>query len=165
MSNVSMIDGHIDGAKLTDNEIIKALWCCAGKYPCGGCPGEKVDCEIEPYALDLINRQKEQINGLIAAQETLQKYLAEKQEQIEKLEKIEHFATKTIDTQQAEIKRLQHKNSELQHEILSCKAEAIKEFAERLKNNMIATHRRKDGFCIYDVNNEQIDNLVKEMVG
>ena len=47
---------------------------------------------------------------------------------------------------------------------LIIKSEAIKEFADKLKNKMIAKHRNIDGFCVYEVDDEQIDNLVKEMV-
>jgi hypothetical protein len=43
------------------------------------------------------------------------------------------------------------------------RADAIKEFAERLKNKMVAKHKNRDGFCVYEVDDEQIDNLVKEM--
>ena len=53
---------------MTDNEIIKALECCI-KHDCGNCPatamvcGETFDME---YALDLINRQKAEIEKLKA---------------------------------------------------------------------------------------------------
>lgn len=118
---------------MTDNEIIKALECCKPKQNrnCGDCPaydlGNFCAAELRENVLDLINRQK------------------------------------------AEIEKLK-----------SAKSEAIKEFADRLKE--------KDGYYnhIFDdcVNTEfcshnyvkgrkeksmeirkTIDNLVKEMVG
>lgn len=58
---------------MTDNEIIKALKCCGterlkgqltDELPCNVCPMRNCeDCEIElpDYALDLINRQKAEI--------------------------------------------------------------------------------------------------------
>ena len=44
---------------MTDNEIIKALECCAFGE-CHDCPFNDMACEVEldKYALDLINRQK-----------------------------------------------------------------------------------------------------------
>lgn len=114
--SVSLIDGHIDREKqtMTDNEIIKALECCSDtvNYQCNKCP-LYVDCEkavIAECALDLINRQKEQIESLIAGQETLQKALNEKIAEVEAL------------------------NGNLYTVSSACKQrrdEAVKEFAER----------------------------------
>ena len=74
MSSVSLIDGHIDYPRMTDNEIIKALeWCNSVSNRCGdGCPYYNV-----PYknglrcsemmindAIDLINRQTAEIENL-----------------------------------------------------------------------------------------------------
>lgn len=83
MSNVSMIDGHIDEPRMTDNEIIKALEKLLLDF-------RKIEyrdsiCQLIEDALNLINHQKEQINGLIAGQETLQKHLAEKNKEVERL--------------------------------------------------------------------------------
>ena len=65
MTNVSMIDGHIDEPKITDDEVIKALKCCAGEGACDdACPGNKVKCETEKYTLDLIYRQKADVERL-----------------------------------------------------------------------------------------------------
>ena len=60
-----------------------------------------------------------------------------------------------INRQQAEIERLE-KHTEMYHEV---RAEAIKEFAEKLKKRFYLIAGR----CV--VNVYQIDNLVKEMVG
>lgn len=151
-----------------DNEIIKALECClSGKdydTACMKCPIEPI-CESDDilfkYALDLINRLQDEKQALINGQETLQKHLTDKQWQIEKFEKIEHFATKTIDTQRAEIERLKHRKTELQirnQELQHEKSEAIKEFVERLKEHKWKT---SGGFDVIDI--KSIDNLVKEM--
>ena len=110
--------------KLNDNEIIKALECCSvGTFACDEqCPcfhsksNLKINsCRFELIcdALDLTTRQQEEIEALVAGQETLQKYIAK------------------------------------------AKAEAIKEFAERLKKLMELET------VIY---NSHIDNLVKELV-
>ena len=68
--SVSLINGHIDDdVEMTDNEIIKALECCAeiGENDCQNCPYfNDVSCRCRNYenlkdALDLINRQKAEI--------------------------------------------------------------------------------------------------------
>ena len=108
---------------MTDNEIIKALECCNKPirensctecvfYHSGKCSNNMLNA-----ALDLISRQKAII---------------------EKSEKVEHFADKTIETANAEIKRL---NIELQSmrsaansykmHYETVKSEAIKEFCEK----------------------------------
>lgn len=68
----------------------------------------------------------------------------------------------TIDCQSQEIERLQHRNLELQHQILNCKSEAIKEFAKRLKQKCDWFNKRGEpSGCSLDV----IDKVLKEMVG
>ena len=51
---------------MTDNDIIKALEYCTDKGYCSDCPYCKrhLDCKIEYDALDLINRQKAEIESL-----------------------------------------------------------------------------------------------------
>lgn len=77
---------------LNDNEIIKALECCSTDEACClGCPyiyiGTLNGCYdvAKAKALDLINRLQEEKEALIAGQETLQKALAEKDKEIERL--------------------------------------------------------------------------------
>lgn len=74
---------------MTDNEIIKALESCSERDDCEGCLyGHFCNGDltiIVKYALDLIKRKDEQIEGLIAGQETLQKALNEKIAEIERL--------------------------------------------------------------------------------
>ena len=128
---------------MTDNEIIKALECCTTNgASCKDCPAfAKVDrSNCKKYfrgALDLINRQKAEI------------------ERLEKgsLKEAMIFNSKTIE---------------------NVKAEAIKEFAERLKedvsnhrlemymNGLNGTPRTRE--ITYECVEEYIDNLVKEMV-
>ena len=68
---------------MTDNEIIKGLECC-GKNPpmCSECGYKgrcnRIDCYdyLKRDALNLINRQKAEIEALIAGQETLQRYIS-----------------------------------------------------------------------------------------
>lgn len=85
----------------------------------------------------------------------------------------------TINRQQAEIERLQNENNQFAYigKLYSeIKTEAIKEFAERLKDkckqarfsvtvteNLTSTKKVLDNIAVVDEND--IDNLVKEMVG
>lgn len=72
-----------------------------------------------------------------------------------------------INRQQAAIERLtdynenlQTANTALSNEILEAKSEAVREFAERLKDKSLTKWDYHDAVDI-----EEIDNLVKEMVG
>ena len=75
---------------MTDNEIIKALECCNGwDGRCLNCPlnREGTNCKekLNSYALDLVNRQKEEIDRLNIESETLVIQLKVAYEQIHKL--------------------------------------------------------------------------------
>ena len=108
---------------MTDNEIIKALEVCSYAT-------SNKDCEKCAYYPDeeCVKKQFTDILGLINRQKAI----------IEKSEKVEHFADKTIETANAEIKRL---NIELQSmrsaansykmHYETVKSEAIKEFCEK----------------------------------
>ena len=77
---------------MTDNEIIKALECCSGKSPCSECPGDKVGCAIEQPALDLINRQKAEIERYKHSIKLLEKDVADA-----KADTVKEFAKFVID--------------------------------------------------------------------
>ena len=94
---------------MTDNEIIKALDVCSKST--NGCSHSKYTCEdcylngqpmcysvLLQDALDLINRLQADKEALIAGQETLQKALAEKIAEVERL-------TNLCQEQNTEIKR------------------------------------------------------------
>ena len=148
---------------MTDDEIVQAL---------------KHDAisEFDHWVIDLINRQKaeietysQNIKQLTSDHRILQqsfdnvKGLYEKEKaKVEKAKEKCIALMKELQTAKIEIERLQHKNAELQHEILSCKSEAVKEFAERLKRNY-----EKPLFYIGGYNDfiRTVDNLVKEMAG
>lgn len=52
---------------MTDKEIIKALECCENDYHCCDCPAKHIqfcDEQLPTFALDLINRQKAEIERL-----------------------------------------------------------------------------------------------------
>ena len=137
--SVSLVDGHIDSdaPRMTDNEIIKALEChknetnscivCPYSYSMRGC-----SLTMASDALDLINRQKAEIERL-----------------------------------QEVTENLQYEYDLMRQEKAVVEAEAIKEFAERLKDYYIKDKRYKRPHAstmiifLFDL----IDKLVKEMVG
>lgn len=155
---------------MTDNEIIKALECCPAHIKCEECPmKQKHNCmsKLNKDALDLINRQKAEI-------ERLQKNC---EELIYKIEYLLCHATGNKFSKYTYT--IQEMLSFVDDYIQDCcdeaieetkanvKSEAIKEFAERLKDEM-----RLEDDCRYDCMNclyeckgyvPIIDNLVKEM--
>ena len=118
---------------MTDNKIVKALEYCFGNIvvDCCKCAYHKCDCVdgMIKDALDLINRQKAEI-------EKWKKNCDELYEQMSERQKLEVDIARRMG-----------------------KAEAIKEFAERLKD--MSERFWEENF----VSEETIDNLVKEMVG
>ena len=168
---------------MKDNEIIKALECCASNgYPedCAECP--YIGCTFQKGCvvklmddtLDLINRlqaENEKWQSLVLKKEELQQLLAaEKQGYLDELQ----YAN-------AEIERLQ-KQCEMNQITLACetgmpktlasikkmyataKSEARKEFADLItdKANVVQI----DAFdYAYQITEDQIDNLLKELDG
>ena len=174
---------------MNDNDIIKALECCLFAYgkKCEECPYEKhkpflsstqfCTYSLKKDILDLINRQKAEIK---------------------KHQKLDELAEKTIDNQTLVIKELRSEVATLKESNINlqdlyqnqkekvekakqkcigvakapktAKAEAIKEFAERLKviyiNYQITEYVHNENSCyVRNVGTDDIDNLVKEMVG
>ena len=165
--SVSLIDGHIDDTPgMTDNEIIKAL---EGKQPLGMCAIRG--------AIDLINRQKAEIerleNALFKQEDTMQMIVKERDAEIERLNFV-----RTRDAQRYEqkISDQSHTNcvlydlhsdaikevKALEDELKTAKAEAIKEFAERLNNSL---YKASPNPTFEDEIMIIVDKLVKEMVG
>lgn len=138
---------------MTDNEIIKALECCCftdDENNCCTCPlsddsGKLCVGVLVKNALDLINRQQAEIERLQKGNDELGKAIAGAYELNCFLE-----ATRKI-----------------------VRVEAIKEFAERLKEQLVYCETVLEGYGATVTNvgyktedvNETIDNLVKEMVG
>jgi hypothetical protein len=124
---------------MTDEQIVKALECCKIGN-CDDCPfyGVKEDCEVElpEEALDLINRQKVEIEGL---------------------EETRYELACIIDELLMCIAEGKETKSAIPIDINQIKSEAIKEFAERL----IRTADGDDEYGTVFVFN--INDLVKEM--
>ena len=143
---------------MADNEIIKAWGCCIpmSERKCNECPYHefRFRCitQLIKDTIDLINRQQAEIERLKSGIDDLDRKLS--------------MADDCIAEKEADIVRFQKKVEELS-EVLSdsirirykeIKSEAIKAFAERLKEKK----HELDRFILYD---EDIDNLVKEMGG
>lgn len=137
---------------MTDAEIIKALECCAGDDGCDVCPMYKPssECitELQGKALDLINRQKAEIDELTEKLECLLCHATGS-----KLSK----STYSLRTMESAV------NDEVQECCEEARAEAIKEFAERLKKKMVDMCYAEDAYIPYPFT--FVDNLTKEMVG
>ena len=174
----------MDDKKLTDNEIVKALECCAEPVGinCIKCPLEKDCLEVNmcELALDLINRLQSEKEALINGQETLQKYLAEREAEVESWRK----NCDELYEQMSE--RLK---AELKIERRLAKAEAYKECIEKVKEEIaqalennynvraerIEKHNvgETDEFISYCGGkidclrglDDFLDNLLKELVG
>ena len=144
--------------RMTDNEIIRALEneVKSTEYVDSDyCDG--VDLTLIKSAVALINRQKTEIDELKHEREVL-------------IEDI-HYSANKVNEQLEEIEKLKIENKSLRS-AANCyklhynetRAEAIKEFADRLKqkSEYYENGQGWEGKICYD---NDIDNLVKEMVG
>lgn len=152
---------------MKDKEIIKALECCNKSDNGKGC----FECPYRQYCpdclrrrnedtIDLINRQKAEIERLTAHLEELADEVEDKMTYmcgckncIETVKRIIKDDVKPFDMYCDSCNRCKHRE-----------AEAVKEFAERLKFEK-ATGMNWFGKEHYSVKVEEIDKLVKEMVG
>ena len=168
--------------KLTDGEIVKALECCCGGLTsdwCDKCPMNVTkECDkdllaLEKLALDLINRlqakaikEQNKNSKLRNERNRLQAQNKDLAETIHNLTLEKDALFDKAEELKAEIERLKtNLNVELENFATEydnkIKAEAYKEFAERLKDMSEHFWEEKENF----VSEEQIDNLLKELVG
>ena len=154
---------------MTDEEIREAMACCM-MSECQNCPNKGAeDCaeNLIAQALGLILRINEELEATIAGQETLQKALVEKDREVAELnsdlkllrndydylkEKFDKAIEKNINQRDKILKLISERNS-----AEAIRAEAVREFAERLKEEM---HK----YC-GEITEDDINNLVKKMVG
>ncbi len=123
----------------TDEEVIKALECCAS-YDCNGCPlySPTINCVIllPQKALELVDRQRAE-NGKL-------------NKEVDRLSQCVLYHDGIV--------------SDLERDLFNAKAEAIKEFAREHREIMLAFCDDDDQIslkvCEYDANT---NNLVKEM--
>ena len=117
---------------MTDNEIVKALEDILKNFD-----GKVVDFMAISSAIDLINRKQAEIEALIAGQETLQKYIAEKNAEIERLEYKVKKWKENYESSQVVVGDFREIINKQAKQLKTAKSEAIKEFAERLKESKI----------------------------
>ena len=146
---------------MTDKEIIKGLECCIGYHECSKCPYNSgaagtSECmsECTRDALDLINRQKAEIESLIG---NVKKCF------IRNKTPSRYF--KVLSDQPILIYPYNEASIEIIPSKETIRAEAIKDFAERLKETLIINNEENTEIFDYDYTLETIDNLVKEMIG
>lgn len=175
---------------LSDNEIKKALECCINHkcHECPAKAMFCSESIPMAFALDLINRLEEEINRLQAENEKLNKELKNLRTENKELKNLrtdlislqsenekwqggymtqkEEIANLEIELKamrgaansyKTENERLTHITRNLIGEI---KAEAMTEFAERLKESAFTVNQFEE--ILYK---DDIDNLLKEMVG
>ena len=141
---------------MTDDEIIKALECCnfTGIKVCEECPlCYRRDCKfvIIDKTLDLIKRQKAEIERL-------------KQGNKEYCEDNRIIAYQR-NQRDKEIRALHNQLNGLNFMDKQIKSEAIKEFAEMLKDSADKTRIKnmETEKVVYSMDEFKLDNLVKEM--
>ena len=159
---------------MTDNEIIKALECCNHNHVW---QKECFDCEYATFegqcgnelikdALDLINRQKAEIDALrktildadyssITALKAKESWHMENSIYIYQL-------NERIDRLQADNSSMQSTLAKMSMGVEQAKSEAIKEFAERLKAEQSFYDGQETRIYLTE---KDLDNLLKEMVG
>ena len=123
---------------MTDEQIIKALECCVKVRNCGECPAKD-----EPVSKCLIT-VCEKAAGIIKCQK------AEIEDLKSQMEWLTGYNGNLLDA-----------NTALSGEIEICKSEAIKEFAEKIKQR--ERIMKYDLFPEYAVSVKDIDDIVKEM--
>ena len=141
--------------KFNDEEIIKALECC--KNCC--CK----QCDEEPNfqeAIDLINRQKAEIEKLEKENTVFGEIIKKQDDEISASRK---DLLKRENLEESFSKSVKQFDKRLEKTVKLERAEAVKEFAEKLKNeiNIRTTYSREQDKNVM----RMIDNLVKEMVG
>ncbi|MBO5854405.1 MAG: hypothetical protein J6Q61_06680 [Bacteroidales bacterium] len=172
MSSVSLINGHIDDDVprmtpqeaiefiMTDAEIIKVLECIASKENvlCDSCPNKKLhllECHRQgaKNALDLINRQKAEIEKLKEPVSLVVN--CDVSEDI--LKTLRNQKVINLSNDEAEAICIWDKH---------VRAEATKEFAERLKEEACGNDLYdRSGRPVKAVTIADIDNVKKEMWG
>ena len=133
---------------MTDNEVIKELQSASEWFTEHGRNTNTAIIGICDRAIELINRQKAEIERL--------------EREIENLESVQEISPEAkhfVDTKADKVISLMNELIKSQEQI---KAEAVKEFAERLKSEMRNCARIDFNGTYYAIGYRLIDNLVKE---
>jgi hypothetical protein len=151
---------------MTDNEIIKALERCRYHRECCFCNsveecGNKKNLTIS--ALDLINRQKAEKENLEIEIQAMRNAANGYKAEVERVQAKYDNMQIGYDLAVAERNANMRSFREICKQLKTAKAEAVKEFAERLKEEIDCDVHTSEGF--YFMVQDAIDNLVKETVG
>ena len=160
---------------LTDNEIIKALECCCGTAhdSCRDCPYDDIGCEdeLEKDALNLINRQKAEIEKLTNKLEQREEMMANLGVELTAMRSAANSYKLQYEKTQVVVERLENSLAIAKKELkryTKSKQEVvnnvIKEFWKKIKKYC----KREICFFTPEEESELIqygDNLVKEMAG
>lgn len=166
---------------MTDEEIKKASACCV-KGDCFRCP---LDCihncrtALREGMNDILHKQQLELVLKRNTINDLNNKLTEKQSENENLQSLCASKDVTIKEQQAEIERLESLLNqlfkdvdyklqyiyELEKKLESDQAEAIKEFAERLRLRAIKTRFDAMYGAVIEISNDTITEIVKELEG
>lgn len=124
---------------MTDNDIIKALECCGcDNYQCDNCPYAYKTCTVYKDSIDLINRQKAEI---------------------EKWKALAENGASAIDTNN----RLVQKFAEIKTEAIK---EFGKRLKSRINDSVFNYwNNNTGGYYLAEDVPDEIDNLIDEMVG
>lgn len=140
---------------MTDNEIKTALECLTGASKLCKEYGHYHFCRenCTKDALDLINRQQEKIKALEMDNAQLQSALVVFTNDFEN-------ATELLTREKEKVEEARLKVIAVCKKLKIARAEAIKEFAERLKKEMAYCSAETDEMIVFET---EFDNLVKEM--
>ena len=133
---------------MTNSEIIKVLECCSSARTVDDCEKSGCPCSADPKTC------------VFADNQTIQRVIDVSLDLINRQKaEIERLKMECID---AKFTKYKAEFKEFKAEI---EAEAIKQFAERLKYTLIINNEHNTVMFDYDFTLETIDNLAKEMVG
>ena len=132
---------------MTDNEIIKALECCQVAETISDCDGMECPCLCDGECMLYCRSKRDGTDGILA--------------------ELCKEALSLINRQKKKIELLNLENLQMIASIKHLKAEAIKEFAERLEKKLFPYGMPDNGN--YGINAKAVkvalDKVVKEMVG
>ena len=157
---------------MKDNEFIKALECSlSDNPPCYRCKYDGDTTTVDECmgklmkdALDLINRKNAENERLNGENKAFGEIIKKQDDEISVLRK---DLLKREDLEKSFSKTVKQFDKKLAKTVKLERAEAVKEFAERLKE-YVESYDVTTGYrvtIVQAVEEETIDNLVKEMVG
>lgn len=152
--------------KFTDKEIIRNYEWCIGctSDRCRECTmDEEGFCEeeLQDLVLELINRQKAEIERLKSMNQAKLDCIHDLQKEDEKLTNEVDSLKKQMEWLTGYNQNLMSANTALSEEIFIAKIEAYKEFAEKLKSYLLLNEKGKNSVITF----EDVEKLLKELVG